>query len=92
MGGGHDEIFVIICYLKIPLQKKAMFSQMSCNSPSPPLKKIKLRKTFGYTGTAFYVGYKGVEGGGGGVGLKKKKETPQMKIFPKTVNDFSPQF
>ena len=76
---------------------------MSCNSPFPTLTKKKkkiLRKTFGYTVT---VGY----GGGGGVvvwqgwfekknatnekvGLKKK--TPQMKICPKTVHDFSPHF
>ena len=59
---------------------------MPCNSPYPTLKKNKLRKTFGYTGTAFYVGYRG----GRKVGLKKK--TPQMKICPKTVHDFSPHF
>lgn len=67
----------------MPLLTKALFSQMSCNSSFPTLKKIRLRKTFGYTGTAFYVGY-----GGRKVGLKKK--TPQMKICPKTVHDVSP--
>lgn len=71
----------------MPLLTKALFSQMSCNSSFPTLKKIRLRKTFGYTGTAFYVGYGG-RGGGGKVGLKKKK--PQMKICPKTVHDVSP--
>lgn len=70
----------------MPLLTKALFSQMSCNSSFPTLKKIRLRKTFGYTGTAFYVGYGGR--GGGKVGLKKK--TPQMKICPKTVHDVSP--
>ena len=70
----------------MPLLTKALFSQMSCNSSFPTLKKIRLRKTFGYTGTAFYVGYGGR--GGGEVGLKKK--TPQMKICPKTVHDVSP--
>ena len=57
----------------MPLLTKALFSQMSCNSSFPTLKKIRLRKTFGYTGTAFYVGYGG--GGVGKVGLKKKNAT-----------------
>lgn len=48
----------------MPLLTKALFSQMSCNSSFPTLKKIRLRKTFGYTGTAFYVGYGGRGGGG----------------------------
>ena len=52
----------------MPLLTKALFSQMSCNSSFPTLKKIRLRKTFGYTGTAFYVGYGGRGGGGGGGG------------------------
>lgn len=56
----------------MPLLTKALFSQMSNNSSFPTLKKIRLRKTFGYTGTAFYVGYGG-RGGGGEVGLKKKR-------------------
>lgn len=46
---------------------------MSCNSPFPTLKKIKLRKTFGYTGTAFYVVYGG--GGGSKVGVEKENAT-----------------
>lgn len=54
----------------MPLLTKALFSQMSCNSSFPTLKKIRLRKTFGYTGTAFYVGY----GGRGGEGWFEKKK------------------
>ena len=60
---------------------------MSCNSPFPTLKKIRLRKTFGYTGTAFYGGYGGRGGGGGRVGWKKKNATNE--ISPKTVHDVS---
>ena len=56
----------------MPLLTKALFSQMSCNSSFPTLKKIRLRKTFGYTGTAFYVGYGG-RGGGEGWFEKKKR-------------------
>ena len=55
----------------MPLLTKALFSQMSCNTSFPTLKKIRLRKTFGYTGTAFYVGY----GGRGEGWFEKKKAT-----------------
>ena len=55
----------------MPLLTKALFSQMSCNSSFPTLKKIRLRKTFGHTGRAFYVGYGGR--GGGGWFEKKKR-------------------
>ena len=58
----------------MPLLTKALFSQMSCNSSFPTLKKIRLRKTFGYTGTAFYVGYGG-RGGRGGGWFEKKNAT-----------------
>ena len=60
----------------MPLLTKALFSQMSCNSSFPTLKKIRLRKTFGYTGTAFYVGY----GGRGGEGWFEKKNATNENL------------
>ena len=67
----------------MPLLTKALFSQMSCNSSFPTLKKIRLRKTFGYTGTAFYVGYggRGGGGGGGGGGWVVKKNATNENLF-----------